>query len=115
MPLQLKDETTGIVALEISGGGALIGIDGASGVHILAVCGNPIIKSNGVAFDNTVVPTAAVPATGSVTTNGSGDATVTTNTSQKAVLASGASVKTLGDNAILVHGSPGSAYRYSFW
>jgi hypothetical protein len=47
--LQLKNETTGHVALEISGGGALIGIDGASdSVHILAICGNPIIKSTKV-------------------------------------------------------------------
>jgi hypothetical protein len=117
MPLRLRDETAAVDVLEISGGGVLIGIGGAAdSVHILAVCGNPIIKSSGIAYDNTVISSAAVPSTGSVTTDGSGNATITTSTGQAATTSSGTNITTLGTNSIAVHGlAPSTSYHYAFW
>jgi hypothetical protein len=115
--LQLKNETTGHVALEISGGGALIGIDGAAdSVHILAICGNPLIKSSGIAYDGTVISSSALPTTGSVTTNGSANATITTNTGQRALGSIGANVTSLATNSMNIHADiSGHGYRYAFW
>jgi hypothetical protein len=119
MPLQLKDETTGHIALEISGGGALIGIDGASdSVHILAVCGNPIIKSSGVAYDNTVISASAAPGQGSVTLDGSGRASVAHSLGTPPIAASGdgsISTTTVDSTYVQITGGASTSARYTYW
>jgi hypothetical protein len=117
MALQLRDETAAQLVLEISGGGALIGIGGAAdSVQILAVCGNPIIKSTGVAYDSTVTSASGTTASGSVTTDGSGYATITTSTGEPAVgvgVDSGLQVNNTND--FVLSWSPSTSRKYVYW
>jgi hypothetical protein len=115
--LQLKNETTGHVALEISGGGALIGIDGASdSVHILAICGNPIIKSTKVIYDSRVVATSGKTTFGTATLDSSGNASITHGQTQP-VIVQGVSNSIQDDDStrFSLRGPANGTRKYNFW
>src|SRR4051812_38889172 len=116
MSLQIKDETAGLVIMEISGGAALIGIDGsADSVHLLATAGNVIIKSTGIVNDNLTVSGCATPTTGSATFDGTGHVTVTTGQSQKVVIGEAVEIDGFTDTTFTMKGPAGGSRSYRFW
>jgi hypothetical protein len=116
MALQIKDETAGVVVMEISGGAALIGIDGsADAVHILAVAGNVFIKSTGVVYDNRTVSSCPLPTTGSATTDGSGNAVITTGLSQAVIVPASTDLNGYTSTTFTLHGAASTSLPYRYW
>ena len=116
MALRLIDETAAQTVLEISGGGALIGIGGAAdSVQILAVCGQPIIKSNGLVYDARVVASSGATASGTVALDGNGVATVSTAQPEPVVIADSSEVWNNTAGSFNLHGAAGGNRTYCIW
>lgn len=115
MALRLINVTVAKSVLEISSSGALLGINGAADpTHILALSGNPIIKSTGVAYDNTVVSASAQAVSGTVTLDSSGSATITTNLGQ-APVAADYGIDSLSTNSYTLRGPANTSLKYCYW
>ena len=118
MALRLIDETAAQTVLEISGGGALIGIGGAAdSVQILSVCGNPIIRSDGICYNNTVVATSGGPVSGVASLDGSGNATISTGLSEPVIEKTSGSLSLVDNSAgsFQLHGAAGGTREYCYW
>jgi hypothetical protein len=115
MALEVIDETAGkVVCIIPNGTSALLGINGAAdSVQLLAISGNVLFKSTGIVNTNLVRGSAALPTTGTVTTDGSGIATVSTTVTQPVITQN---ADTLSSTSFTVRtGSPSTIFNYSYW